>query len=109
MSLTNMLTLAIYLDPTPGGVAPELHLKEGASSVQADLYILDASSFVDAKQKGDLLTGKTYSPDILSGKRLKNDGQSPQYYIEEHHDPIVSPALFDRVQRIIKKYRRIGT
>ena len=59
--------------------------------------------------KGDLLTGKTYSPDILSGKRLKNDGQSPQYYIEEHHDPIVSPALFDRVQRIIKKYRRIGT
>ncbi len=58
--------------------------------------------------KGDLLTGKTYSPDILSGKRMKNNGQSPQYYIEEHHEPIVSPALFDRVQRIIKKYRRIG-
>ena len=58
--------------------------------------------------KGDLLTGKTYSPDILSGKRMKNNGQSPQYYIEEHHDPIVSPALFDRVQRNIKKYRRIG-
>ena len=51
MASTNMLTMAIYLDPTPGGVAPELHLKEGASSVQADLYILDASSFVDAKQK----------------------------------------------------------
>ena len=51
MSLTNMLTLAIYLDPTPGGVAPELHLKEGSTSVEADLYILDASSFVDATQK----------------------------------------------------------
>ena len=58
--------------------------------------------------KGDLLTGKTYSPDILSGKRMKNNGQIPQYYIEEHHEPIVSPALFDRVQRNIKKYRRIG-
>ena len=58
--------------------------------------------------KGDLLTGKTYSPDILSGKRMKNNGQSAQYYIEEHHEPIVSPALFDRVQRNIKKYRRIG-
>lgn len=58
--------------------------------------------------KGDLLTGKMYSPDILSGKRMKNNGQSPQYYIEEHHEPIVSPALFDRVQRNIKKYRRIG-
>lgn len=56
--------------------------------------------------KGDLLTGKTYSPDILSGKRMKNNGQSPQYYIEEHHDPIVSPVLFDRVQKNFEKDRR---
>ena len=57
MSLTNMLTLAIYLDPTPGGVAPELHLKEGSTSVEADLYILDASSFVDATQKDCVIRG----------------------------------------------------
>lgn len=57
MASTNMLTMAIFLDPTPGGVAPELHLKEGASSVQADLYILDASSFVDAKQKDCVIRG----------------------------------------------------
>ena len=57
MASSNMLTMAIYLDPTPGGVAPELHLKEGASSVQADLYILDASSFIDAKQKDCVIRG----------------------------------------------------
>ena len=57
MASNNMLTMAIYLDPTPGGVAPELHLKEGASSVQADLYILDASSFIDAKQKDCVIRG----------------------------------------------------
>lgn len=57
MAFNNMLTLAVYLDPTPGGVAPELHLKEGASSVQADLFILDASSFVDAKQKDCVIRG----------------------------------------------------
>ena len=57
MASSNMLTMAIYLDPPPGGVAPELHLKEGASSVQADLYILDASSFVDAKQKDCVIRG----------------------------------------------------
>ena len=57
MASNNMLTMAIYLDPTPGGVAPELHLKEGVSSVQADLYILDASSFVDAKQKDCVIRG----------------------------------------------------
>ena len=44
MGMTNMLTLAVYLDPVPGGVAPELHLKEGSSSVEADLFILDAVS-----------------------------------------------------------------
>ena len=57
MASNNMLTMAIYLDPTPGGVAPELHLKEGASSVQSDLYILDASSFIDAKQKDCVIRG----------------------------------------------------
>ena len=57
MASNNMLTMAIYLDPTPGGVAPELHLKEGSSSVQADLYILDASAFVDAKQKDCVIRG----------------------------------------------------
>ena len=57
MSMTNMLTLAVYLDPTPGGVAPELHLKEGSTSVQADLFILDASSFVDARQKDCVIRG----------------------------------------------------
>ena len=57
MASNNMLTMAIYLDPTPGGVAPELHLKEGSSSVQADLYILDASSFVDASKKDCVIRG----------------------------------------------------
>lgn len=55
--------------------------------------------------KGDLLLGKTFSPDILSGKRMKNTGQSTRYYIEEHHEPIVSRALFDRVQEIFEKDR----
>ena len=52
-----MLTMAIYLDPTPGGVAPELHLKEGCSSVEANLYVLDISSFVNAKQKDCVIRG----------------------------------------------------
>ena len=57
MGMTNMLTLAVYLDPVPGGVAPELHLKEGSSSVEADLFILDASSFENAKQKDCVIRG----------------------------------------------------
>ena len=49
--------------------------------------------------KVDLLTGKTFKPDVLSAKRIKNNGQSTQFYIEGHHEPIVSKELFDRVQQ----------
>ena len=49
--------------------------------------------------KGDILTGKTFKPDVLSKKSIKNNGQSTQFYIEDHHEPIVSKELFDRVQQ----------
>ena len=49
--------------------------------------------------KGDLLTGKTFKPDVLSAKRIKNNGQSTQFYIEDHHEPIVTKEIFDRVQQ----------
>ena len=49
--------------------------------------------------KGDLLTGKTFKPDVLSAKRIKNNGQSTQFYIEDHHEPIVAKEIFDRVQQ----------
>ena len=49
--------------------------------------------------KGDLLTGKSFKPDVLSTKRIKNNGQSAQFYIEDHHEPIVSRTIFDRVQQ----------
>lgn len=57
--------------------------------------------------KGDLLTSKTVTPDLLSKKQIKNTGQVPQFYIENHHEPIVSPELFDRVQKNLEGGRRI--
>lgn len=58
--------------------------------------------------KGDLLTSKTVTPDVLSKKQIKNTGQIPQYYIENHHEPIVSPELFDRVQKNLEGGKQIG-
>ena len=52
--------------------------------------------------KGDLLTNKTLRLDYASKKVIKNTGQRDQIYIEEHHDPIVDPAIFDEVQRYHK-------
>jgi len=55
------------------------------------------------KYKGDALCQKTYSKDFLTKERAKNTGELQQYYISEHHEPIVSPAVFDRVQTEIRE------
>ncbi len=48
--------------------------------------------------KGDVLTGKTYKVGRVA---RKNNGERPQYYLEQHHAPIVTPELFDRVQMMM--------
>ena len=35
-------------------------------------------------------------------------GEIPQYYVEEHHEPIISPDLFDFVQAEIKRREQNG-
>lgn len=53
--------------------------------------------------KGDVLTNKYYVPDYVTKKLVKNRGEHPQVYIEEHHDAIIEPKKFDRVQMMIKE------
>lgn len=52
--------------------------------------------------KGDLFTGSRYVADYLSGKCVRNHGERTRYYIEGHHEAIISPEDFDRVQELIK-------
>ena len=37
------------------------------------------------KYKGDALLQRTYTVDFLKKKRIDNDGQVNQYYIEQNH------------------------
>ena len=57
----------------------------------------------NVKYKGDLVMGSTYTIDPLSKKRVKNQGEQDRYYVENHHEPIISRELFDEVQEIRKK------
>lgn len=59
------------------------------------------------KYTGDCLLQKTYSPDFLSTKRYRNNGQVKSYYIKKHHAPIVQEQLFNQVQEEIKRRREI--
>lgn len=52
------------------------------------------------KYAGDLLLGKTFTVDPISKRRLKNMGESNQYYIRDHHEAIVSREVWDKAQEI---------
>ena len=54
--------------------------------------------------KGDYYSHKTIC--IVPGRQVRNNGYRDRIYIEEHHEAIVSPELFERVQeRIASKAR----
>lgn len=52
------------------------------------------------KYKGDVLLGKTYTVDPLSKRRLENFGEQDQFYIKNHHEPIISAGDWERAQEI---------
>ena len=51
---------------------------------------------------------KEYTADFLDKTRRKNTGEIPQYYVEEHHEAIIPPDLFDFVQSEIKRKEQNG-
>ena len=55
------------------------------------------------KYKGDVLQGKTYTTDPISHRRVVNMGEENQYYIAEHHEPIISERMFNQAQEILQK------
>ena len=50
------------------------------------------------KYQGDARLQKTYTADYLSKKRVKNEGQIEQYYVENSHKGIIPKAEWEAVQ-----------
>ncbi|MBU3196011.1 recombinase family protein [Clostridium algidicarnis] len=50
------------------------------------------------KYIGDALLQKTYTVDVLTKKRVKNNGIVPQYYVENNHEAIIPRELYMQVQ-----------
>lgn len=55
------------------------------------------------KYMGDALLQKTYTVDFLRKKRIKNNGEMPQYYVEDDHEAIIPKELFLKVQEEIAR------
>lgn len=57
------------------------------------------------KYKGDALLQKEFTVDFLTKKTKKNCGEIPMYYIEDDHEAIIDPAVFDMVQQEMERRR----
>ena len=76
--------------PTPTGRA-----KWGDNTVRNILH--------NEKYKGEALLQKRFRTDFLTKKNKVNEGEVPQYYVENSHPAIITPALFDAAQEEFKR------
>ena len=51
---------------------------------------------------------KTFTPDFLTKKVVKNIGQVPSYFVEQSHTAIISPETFEMVQAEVARRKREG-
>ncbi len=56
------------------------------------------SILTNEKYKGDALLQKVYTVDFLTRQKKVNEGEVPQYYVENNHQAIISPSVFEEVQ-----------
>mgnify|MGYP002516467607 FL=1 len=61
------------------------------------------SILTNEKYKGDALLQKSYTVDFLTKKKKVNEGEIPQYYVEGNHEAIISPDVFEQVQRELER------
>ena len=59
------------------------------------------------KYKGDVLMQKSYVVDLFSKKAAKNNGELPMYLVKNHHKPIISREVWDKVQVVIARRNNI--
>ena len=60
------------------------------------------------KYKGDAILQKRFTVDFLSKKTKKNEGEYPQYYIENNHPAIIRPEVFEMVQEEFRRRQAAG-
>ena len=60
------------------------------------------------KYKGDALLQKTYTVDFLSKNRADNNGEVPQYYVEDSHPAIIDKEMWEAVQLEMERRRNFA-
>lgn len=66
------------------------------------------SILTNEKYKGDALLQKSFTVDLLTKTKKNNEGEVPQYYVQNSHPAIIEPDEFDAVQAEIRRCKEFG-
>ena len=66
------------------------------------------SILTNEKYTGDAILQKTFCTDFLTKKHKKNEGEVPQYHVQNSHPAIISKELFELVQLEIQARKQAG-
>lgn len=66
------------------------------------------SILTNEKYKGDALLQKTFTVDFLQKKMKANEGEVPQYYVENSHPAIIEPDEWELVQMEFARRKALG-
>jgi len=91
--------IAAYLTQS-GIVTPSGKEKWPASTV--------ASILTNEKYKGDAILQKKFTVDFLNKTMKVNEGEVPQYYVENSHPAIIPPETFELVKEEFRRRRAAG-
>ena len=101
----------MFLDgKTPSGIAARLSRQGIPSPAGKEKWQSSTvkSILTNEKYKGDALLQKTFTVDFLQKKKKANEGEVPQYYVENSHPAIVTEEVFDLVQHELRRRQQKG-
>lgn len=61
------------------------------------------SILTNEKYVGDVLLQKSYITDHISKRQVRNNGELPQYYVKDAHEPIIDRETFALVQEEMRR------
>ena len=84
---------------------PEWPIRVNVNHILGDEENLERM-LCNEKYKGDFHLQKYYTTENKRNHTRKNNGEVQSYYISENHEPIVSPEVWEQVQKIREQRKR---
>ncbi len=94
---------------TTSGIAKHLTINEIPTPAGKEVWHGSTvrSILKNEKYKGDAILQKSFTVDFLTKKKKINEGEIPQYYVENSHPAIITSEVFDLVQHELNKRREV--